>query len=190
MDWGLHLSLRRSLEALTTDSDLGATFRELFCLPHARDVNGNILVRSSIPSGADVRDSLLVDTFLTDPKSVIHAGLVVAGRHRKLSMPHGGSALFCAADEMIFSAPHAIAFRSTGKRFSLAEGNRLTHLYLSGEPLEMRTNESILSYEGENYSSPIQGNPISFEEAARRMSAEDSRLVESRWLERWSAWLS
>jgi hypothetical protein len=35
----------------------------------------------------------------------------------------------------------------------------------------------------------VMGNPISFEEASRRMSAEDNRLVENRWYKRWSGWL-
>ncbi len=49
MDWGLHLSLRRSLEALVTDSDLGTTSRELFQLPQERDQNGNLVVRINYP---------------------------------------------------------------------------------------------------------------------------------------------
>jgi len=32
-------------------------------------------------------------------------------------------------------------------------------------------------------------NPISFEEAGRRMSMEDSRLVEKRWSDQWNNWL-
>ena len=190
MDWGLHLSLRRSLEALTTDSDLGIASRELFHLPQGQDKNGNILVHSSIPQGADIRGSLLVDTIITDPKTMIHGGLVVAGRHRKLEMPWGGSALFCAVDEMKYNGPHAIAFKSTGNQFQLKEGDRLATLYLSGGEIEMRTNESLISYEGENYSSPVLGNPISFEEAGRRMSTEDTRLVEKRWSDQWNGWLS
>jgi hypothetical protein len=189
MDWGLHLSLRRSLQALTTDSELGVTSRELFTLPHERDRKGNILVRSTIPSGADICDSLLVDTIIVEPETVISGGLVVAGRHRKIFMPYGGSALFCAADDMKFNGPNAIAFRSTGNQFQLEEGDRLAHLYLPGGRLEMRTNESIVSYEGENYSLPVMGNPISFEEATRRISLEDTRLVEKRWLDQWSRWL-
>jgi hypothetical protein len=190
MDWGLHLSLRRSLEALVTDSDLGVISRELFNLPQDRDKNGNHLIRSSIPEGADIHGSLLVDTIIIDPGTIIHGGLVVAGRHRKLKMPFGGSALFCAADEMEFNGPHAIAFKSTGNQFQLGEGGRLATLYLSEETIGLHTNESLTNYEGENYSVPVFGNPISFEEAGRRMSMEDTRLVEQRWFNQWNSWLS
>ena len=186
MDWGLHLSLRRSLEALTTDSELGVSSRELFQLPHKRDRKGNILGRSMIPDGADIRNSLLVDTIITDRESVIHNGVVVAGRHRKIRIPEGGCALFCRADEMDFSGPHAIAFKYTGKEALLSEGDRLTQLYLSDVTLDMRTNETLLNYEGDNYSSPMMGNPISFEEATRQMALEDTRLVEKRWMNKWS----
>ena len=87
---------------------------------------------------------------------------------------------------MDFNGPHAIAFKYTGRDVLLSEGDRLTQLYLSDVTLDMRTNEALLSYEGENYSSPILGNPISFEEATRRMTLEDTRLVEKRWLKKWS----
>ncbi len=190
MDWGLHLSLRRSLEALTSDNELGRTSRELFHLPHGRDGRGNITLHSSFPEQADIRDSLLVDTIITDPATVMHGGVVVAGRHRKLHMPDGGCALFCASDEMEFNGEHAIAFKWVGHKTSLEQGGRLTCLYLADGNMEMRTDESVVQYEGENYSQAILGNPISFEEATRRMSLEDTRLVEKRWLESWSGWLS
>ena len=190
MDWGLHLSLRRSLEALVTDSDLGVISRELFNLPQDRDKNGNLLIRSSIPEGADIHGSLLVDTIIIDPGTIIHGGLVVAGRHRKLKMPFGGSALFCAADEMEFTGPHAIAFKSIGYQLQLGEGGRLATLYLSDETIGLCANESLTNYEGENYSEPVFRNPISFEEAGRRMSLEDTRLVEQRWFNQWNSWLS
>ncbi|OGN92538.1 MAG: hypothetical protein A2Z71_07320 [Chloroflexi bacterium RBG_13_50_21] len=189
MDWGLHLSLRRSLEDMTTDSDQGVSSRDLFNLPHNCDSNGNLILRSSIAPGAEIRESLLVDTVITDPETVIHNGVVVAGRHRKLEMPYGGSALFCAANEMKFSGPHAIAFKAIGDEFLLGEGDRLTSLFYGDGTLNLRSNESLISYEGENYSLPVMGNPISFEEATRRMWKEDTRLVEKRWSDQWAGWL-
>jgi hypothetical protein len=147
-------------------------------------------VRSSIAAGADIRDSLVVDTTITDRETVMRGGVVVAGYHRRLEMPFGGSALFCAADKMKFNGPHAIAFKSVGDEFILDEGDRTTCLFYTQGPMEMRSNESLLNYEGENYSQPVMANPISFEEATRRMSEEDSRLVEKRWSEQWFGWLS
>ncbi len=189
MDWGLHLSLRRSLEAMTTDSEQGVTLRELFQLPHERDNRGNIIVRSQVPAGADIRDSLVIDTTITDRDTVMRGGVVVAGYHCSLEMPLGGSALFCAANKMKFSGPHAIAFQAVGDEIKLDEGDRMTCLFTSAGNVEMRTNESLVNYEGENYSLPVMGNPYSFEEATRRMSGEDTRLVERRWADQWSGWL-
>jgi hypothetical protein len=189
MDWGLHLSLRRSLEEMTTDSDQGVTSRDLFNLPHDCDHHGNIILRSSIPQGAEIRESLLVDTIITDPKSVIHGGVVVAGRHHRLEMPFGGCALFCAANGMKFKGPHAIAFKVVGDEVQLKEGDRLTCLFFTNGTMEMRSNEALINYEGENYSLPVMGNPISFEEATRRMWTEDTRLVEKRWSDNWSGWI-
>ncbi len=189
MDWGLHLSLRKSLLAMTTGSEQGSITRALFRLPDERDRNGNIVLRSSFPQGADIRNSLLVDTVITDPATVIHDGVVVAGRHRKLQIPDGGCVLFCAADEMKLNGPNAIAFKYTGKLANLDESDRLTCLYFSDGRLEMHTNESLVDYEGENYSNPVMGNELSFEEATRRMTLEDTRLVDKRWLDEWSGWL-
>jgi hypothetical protein len=189
MDWGLHLSLRRSLEAMTTDSEQGVTLRELFQLPHERDKRGNIIVRSEVAAGADIRDSLVVDTTITDRDTLMRGGVVVAGRHQKLEMPFGGSALFCAANKMKFNGPNAIAFKAVGNEIRLDEGDRMTCLFTSAGNVEMRTNESMVNYDGENYSQPVMGNPYSFEEATRRMSQEDTRLVEKRWADQWSGWL-
>jgi hypothetical protein len=70
----------------------------------------------------------------------------------------------------------------------LGEGDRLTCLFFSDGGMEMRSNEALIQYEGENYTQPVLGNPLSFEEATRRMFLEDTRLVEERWFERWSHW--
>lgn len=189
VDWGLHISMRKTLESLTTDSDEGVTARELFEIPHQRDTNGNIIVRSSIPDGASIRNSLLIDTVITEAGSVVHDGVVVGGRHKVLHMPYGGSALFCAADRLSFTGQHGIAFRSMGADIEVQDGGRHTTVCFGQEPQHMISNEAIIDYEGSNYSQPILGNALSFEEASLLVGREDVQSMEQRWLLGWSHWL-
>ena len=184
-DLGLHLTLRETMDALTTESDRGRATRELFGIPHDRDKNGNIIVRSNIPPSADIRDSVLVDSIIVDQDSVLRRGVVVGGRHDWLSMPQGGCALFCAADRLEFQGPHGVAFRSLGSKIIIAEGGRHTSLLLPDGPADMVSNESVLDYSGDNYAQPILGNELSFEDAGTIMSGIDGRNLEDRWLRAW-----
>jgi hypothetical protein len=189
VDLGLHLSLRKSLDAMTTDTDEGKAIRELFGISHERDSDGNIIVRSQAPQGADLRDSVIVDTVLVDPGSVVHGGIVVAGRIKKLMMPYGGSALFCASDRLVFSGPYGIAFRSVAPEIDLPEGGRHTTLFLPQGTEGMVSNESIRDYDDAHYAQPILGNRLSFEEAGEIMSRVDSHELDAHWASLWQNWL-
>jgi len=181
MDWGLHISLRKTLESLTTDSDEGMATRELFSIPHERDQQHNIILQSSVPAAADIRNSVIVDTVITDPQTVIRGGVVVGGRHRLLNMPYGGSALFCVAHAASFTGPQGVAFRSVATSMQVPEGGRHTTVFLSDGPHPMVSNEAIVDYEGDNYSKPILENTLSFEEAASLVSKQDVQALERQW---------
>jgi len=184
-DFGLHLSLRRLLESVTADSDHGTVSRDLFGIPQARDKNGNIIVRSTIPPSVDIRDSVIIDTVIQDEGTVIRNGLVVGGRHKRVYMPHGGSALFCLVDDLALTGPHGIALRSVGPQVVVPAGGRHTTLLLSNGLLDMVADESIVDYSGDNYSRPILGNRLSFEEAEKLMLSIDAHDLESRWSNLW-----
>jgi hypothetical protein len=190
IDYGLHLSLRSSLESLVSDTLTGQATRQLFNIPQVRDARGNTLVRSYVPPTADIRDSVIVDSVILDERSVIHHAVVVGGRHRFLGMPYGGSAIFCAADRLDFLGSRAIALRSTGREFSLSEGDRHTCLFVHGSVIPMISNEAITDYSGRNYSEPILGNSISFAEAGEIMSQINGHSIEAEWGHRWSTWLA
>ncbi|HEX8140186.1 MAG TPA: hypothetical protein VF544_21665 [Pyrinomonadaceae bacterium] len=189
MDIGLHVTLRQSLESLTTDSERGMAARELFGLPHERDKNGNIIVRSIVPDSADIRDSVIVDSVILDKASVIHQGVVISGRHRLLHLPFGGCALFSAADSLSFTGPHGVTFLSVSPSIIVPEGGRHTTLFIPQGPQNMISNEAIWDYSADNYEQPILGNPISFEQAGDIMSAIDGQELEARWQNAWRNWL-
>jgi hypothetical protein len=189
MDWGLHTSLRKTLQSLTADSVEGMTAREIFQIPHERDQRGNILLDSQIPDRADIRNSVIIDTVITDPASVVHDGVVIAGRHRRLTMPDGGAALFCAADQLTFAGPHGIAFRAAGADIVVPAGGRYTTLCLSSGLEPIVSNEALTSYEGANYTEARFANKFSFEQATQLIAAEDVHALEERWQQLWSNWL-
>lgn len=188
-DMGLHITLRKCLESLTTDSERGRATRELFGISQKKDRNGNTILRSVVPDSASIRNSIIIDSVILDEAAVINGGVVIGGRHRRLQMPRGGSALFCAVNHLTFVGPHGIAFRSVGDDITVPEGGRHTTLFLPNRTEDMISNESILDYSGKNYSQPILGNRLSFEEAGEIMSAIDDQSWEARWAIAWKNWL-
>lgn len=189
IDLGLQLTLRQNMDLINTDSDRGRIMRDFFEIPHDRDNRGNIVVRSTVPDSADIQNSIIVDSIISDETSVMRGGLVIGGRHRKILMPYGGSALFCAADLLNFTGPHTIAFRSVSREIVLPEGERHTTILLPEGPEDMITNESIVDYRGDNYSLPILGNRLSFEKVGKKMSKIDGNELDSHWFGLWSKWL-
>jgi hypothetical protein len=149
-DHGLHTTLRRSLERLTEDSDQGQTARELFGVPHHRDRNGNVVVRSHLPGSADVRNSVLIDSIISE-NAVLRNAVVVNSRMRKALLPHGGVVLFSAADELTFEGPGAVALRSLVGKIIFPEGGRHTTLLLPAGPEQMYYYPSYSSRAATNF---------------------------------------
>jgi hypothetical protein len=183
VDFGLHGSMRQVLEIALADTAKGAIVRQFFGIEGERDSRGNIMARSAVPAAADIRDSIILDAVIRDPATVIHHGLVVGGRHGRVTMPEGGSALFCAVEDLRLAGPHAMAFRSLGARVELPAGGRHTTLLLPEQSVDLVTNEAIVDYGGAEYANPILGNTMSFAEAERLMAGVDPHALEGRWRE-------
>lgn len=188
-DIGLHLSLRDCFQSMALETDRGKATRELFGIPHKRDDRGNIIVNSVISPNATIRDSVILDSMIDDPKSVISRGVVIGGRHGILSMPNGGVAFHSAINRLHFEGPNGFVFRTVGDEFHVSEGGRLTTLPLEDGWVSMRSNESVLDYSGSNYTQPILGNPLSFEDAGSIMSQKYRGDSEELWQEVLDNWL-
>jgi hypothetical protein len=187
VDMGLHSTLRASLERLTQRSAEGQAAREIFGISQEPDARGNIVVNSRVADGADIRDSVVIDSTIADGDSVVRGGVVVGGRHGKVRMTEGGSALFCALDDLRLDGPAAVALRSVGGTVRLPEGGRHTTLHLADGPMGMRGSESIRDYDGPDYTTPILGNALSFGEASDRIDDLGPEECDRRWRERWEA---
>jgi hypothetical protein len=176
-DFGQHLALRQNLSALLAEDERGRTTRALFGLPERRDERGNRLVNAHIPAGADIRDSLIVDAEIRSPETVVHGGIVLGGSYGRLSLPQGGITMFCTVGELAFEGPHAVAFQSILPSLRLAKGGRHATVLTPGGPLQLYTNEAITDYKGEGYTKPLEGNPVSFGEAASLVEAADPGVL-------------
>jgi hypothetical protein len=185
VDMGLHATLRSALDRLTQASPAGQVAREIFGIAQGPDGQGNILINSHIAAGADVRDSVIVDSTIQDASSVVRRGVVVGGRHGTIEMPEGGAALFCALDALTCEGPSSIALRSVGGSIRLPSGGRHTTLYLPDGPVQMLGSESITNYDGPDYTAPVLGNPLSFGAASDAMDAVGPADCDRRWRLAW-----
>jgi hypothetical protein len=188
VDMGLHQQLRRALERLTSPDAAGEVTRALFGITERPDANGNIVLNSQIAEGARVSNSVIIGSEIRDGSSVINNGIVVGGRHGRVTMPDGGIALFCASHALTFEGPSALALRSIGDDIRLPGGGRHTTLFGPGGPLPMTGSESINDYDKSDYTDPILGNAISFAAAAGLMDGVGPAETDRRWRSAWSAW--
>ena len=187
LDFGLHLPLRMNLDSLTKESEPGKTIRHLFNIPEARDSNGNIIVRSTVPASATIRNSLIIDSVIRDGDSVINGGQIVKSKLGRVSMPQGGSSLFCAVNQMECNGTDIVAYKSLGSKVVLEEGDRHSTLLLPDRHLQMLSNERITDYSSGNYTDAIMGNALSFDEAGVLMARQDGRQIETEWQRLWDS---
>ena len=185
-DFGLHLSLRKNLSAMIDDSDIGYAFRDIFGLDHHRDNNGNIILRSNIPEGCDIKNSIIIDTTITDIKSVVNRGIVVGGKHHALHMPFGGAVLFSATNWLTLKGPNCIVLRFIGEGFILEEGSRLTTVWEVSNGQSFLSNEQVKNYNDSNYTEPV-GNTLSFNEL-EKIVTNGNFVSDDIWKQKWAAW--
>jgi hypothetical protein len=180
LDFGLHEPLRRNLDLLVSRDPQGDTLRMIFGIPELRDDRGNTIIRSEVHPSADVRDSLLLDSVI-GAGSVVRNAVVARTRVERLEMTQGGAVLFSVARQFTFNGPHAIAFRVFADSVELEEGERRTTLLHPERPIQLRGSEEITDLKGANYTSPILGNSVSYEEAGDMMAAYDGIELDDRW---------
>jgi hypothetical protein len=180
-DIGLHITLRECFLSMTVDTIKGQATRDLFGIPHERDERGNTIINSQVPSNAEIRGSIIIDTIIEDPKSIVDQGVIIGGKHKLLEMPYGGVAFQSAVNRLTFDGPNGVAFRLIGEQVNLPEGGRLTTLLIKQQYLTLESNESILDYTGMNYTKPILNNSISFSEATEIMSKIDNTNLDEQW---------
>jgi hypothetical protein len=185
IDLGLHTTLRGCLQALTVDDRVGRATRAFFGIPDARDPKGNIVIGSTLPPAARISNSVVIHSTILSSDSVVNRGVVVGARHNRLTIPSGGASLFAAVRDLHFDGENGIAFRSVGDTLHIPPGGRHTSLFLEGAPIPLVSNESIRKYDDAEYSEPILGNSLSFEEAGNRVGAIDPQQLEANWKAAW-----
>jgi hypothetical protein len=69
----------------------------------------------------------------------------------------------------------------------LPDGGRHTTLHLEDGPVSMQGSESVRSYDGPEYTTPILGNSLSFGQASDLMDAVGPEECDRRWRRHWEA---
>jgi hypothetical protein len=181
VDLGTQRSLREHFELLRANDASGQATRELYGITAEPDARGNIIVNSSIPQGADIQRSVLIDTVIGSSASVVVGGVLVRGHYGRIDMPHGGVAIDGRAQILAFTGERGVAFRAFGREIVVPNAARVTTLVLPDRMLELTGSEDLESFSGEAYYSPINDNPLAFAEAGRLVGASSLDENERRW---------
>ncbi|MEM1022960.1 MAG: mannose-6-phosphate isomerase, class I [Myxococcota bacterium] len=176
-DVGQHAQMRQVFMALREPTATGAIARALAGLPEHFDDRGNLISEGARIGAVDARDSVLLE--VTIDAGRIEGGVLVGTRCRRVEV-RGGFDVGSVAGSLRIEARGG-AYRAVGPAIEVAEGERLTTLFLPEGPVDMRVHEDTdLRDRPRNYEAPICGNPMSFAEARRRVLEEDPADWEAR----------
>ncbi|MEA2238772.1 MAG: phosphomannomutase [Thermoanaerobaculia bacterium] len=164
VDFGLHGSLYAAFNSLGGNSEESHCLRELFGMPHQRDMHGNIVVHSSIPANAQVHGSVIVGSSVRDSASIIESSFVMSTTARILEVIDGGVCIESAGDELRIRGPNAVAFRSIGRALNVGPGQRHSTIIVDGKLIDLRLSELLDSDRA--YEDRVEGNVLSFQEAS------------------------
>lgn len=180
-DLGLQDRLRDHFESLLRRDAIGAATRALYGISDEFDARGNIVLRSEIPSAADVRNSVIIDAYIRDSATFLRSGVVVGGCYGTIIMPAGGVVIESRVLRLLFAGPRAVAFRCAGVDLTLYDGDRASTLVLPSGTHTLLGNEGLLDMEDVGYREAILGNALSYEEAGELLSRSPLPDLLARW---------
>jgi hypothetical protein len=172
-DIGQHRQIREFYMALLDAGPEGDIARALGGIRVAPDGRGNRIVNSTLPVGAEVHDSVLVDCDIRTSCDV--RGCVLVGTRCRTLYGRNAFDVDSAVGSLHLAAG-AGSYRVVDPgQVRVPESYRLTSLFLDPDaPLHLRVSEDTdLRQREQHYDVPILDNPMSFAEAHERASALD-----------------
>jgi hypothetical protein len=163
-DFGLQTRLREHFYWLLRSDERGKATRSLYGIDGA-DENGNYILRSSIPSGASIKNSIVVDATIRDKETTIVGGVVIGGNYGVIEAPNGGIAIESDVAHLSFEGGKGMSFRSKGDAIKLTEAGRHSTIHLSGNDNHFEATEA--TFDDPNFfDEPVLSNNMSFRELA------------------------
>lgn len=171
-DVGQHAKIFGFYKDLNDAGDAGEIARAMAGIDVDRDENGNLLINSDIASGVEMRNSVLIDAKITGTGKVTDS-VLLGTRVRDIDAQDAFDVMSVAGSLKL--GRRAGSYKVVdGGEVVVEEGERLTTLFLpgkeSGVPFRVRE-DTNLKDKARNYSVPVLGNALSFEEAHKLMGS-------------------
>lgn len=180
LDAGNHQSLKTSLADLFRDTEDGATLRAFLGLPQTLATGGSFIKDCNIAPGVRIARSIVIDTEVRDPNSVIDGGVILRGSYGHLEVSTGGVAIWSTADELTISGPHGSVFRFSGNG-TIGSNECTSTLITESGPLPMRYDWTLGTIDSNTYNEVVAGNPISYQAASGHMAHIDPLWLYKFW---------
>jgi mannose-6-phosphate isomerase class I len=175
-DIGQHRQIREFYQALLDRGPNGVVSRALADIGDDFDAHGNLIVDSTLPENALVRNSVLINCQVSEACDVRN-GVLIGTRCRVVRCDGGFDVDSCVGSLELSENAGSYKVVDPG-HVRVAAKERLTSLFLGlpehPDPVMLRVSEATdLKARSENYEAPVLDNPISFARAHEAAVALD-----------------